>query len=98
MALLAGRRRLRAIWHPDEIAAASARVVGGLDVATAPQLEQVLDEALRHARLVVLDVTELSFVDSCGLRVLFYAARRAHGAGARLVVAGAPRSSSGCWS
>ena len=46
-------------------------VAGEIDVYTAPQLRAVLDEEIggRHARLVV-DLDEVSFLDSTGLGVL----------------------------
>lgn len=49
---------------------------GELDLNTAPQLEPALKRALsgRPAR-IVLDLEQLSFVDSCGLRALLAAQR-----------------------
>ena len=38
------------------------------------------------ASLVVLDVSELDFIDSTGLEVILRAARRAHDEGRRLIV------------
>jgi anti-sigma B factor antagonist len=43
---------------------------GELDLATRPELEEALADALGHARRVVLDLRGLSFIDSSGLRVL----------------------------
>jgi anti-sigma B factor antagonist len=46
-------------------------VSGELDIATAPALEAALEDAIRDsAGALVLDVTELEFVDSSGLSVL----------------------------
>lgn len=47
------------------------RLVGTLDMATAPQLEQQLTE-LREAgwQLIIVDLGGLSFMDSSGLRLL----------------------------
>ncbi|MGI9082213.1 MAG: STAS domain-containing protein, partial [Thermoleophilaceae bacterium] len=52
------------------LGAAWVYVAGELDVATAPQLEQTLREAQSEARLVVLDLRELTFVDSAGVHVI----------------------------
>ena len=56
---------------------------GELDLATAPELEDKVLGAIREAgRQVVLDLRELSFMDSSGVRVLV----SAHGAGSFVVV------------
>jgi anti-sigma B factor antagonist len=43
------------------------RMVGELDLATAPKLEAVLSR-LDGAKAVTLDLSGLTFMDSCGLR------------------------------
>jgi anti-sigma B factor antagonist len=45
-------------------------VKGELDLATAPELEKLLLERLDAGEGVVLDLRELQFMDSSGLRVL----------------------------
>ena len=76
-------------WRLEGNAAASVRVSGELDVATAPELEAALDEALGYARLVLVDLSELSFLDSSGLHVILNASTRARAAGARMLLTGA---------
>jgi anti-sigma B factor antagonist len=49
---------------------------GELDLATAPDLERVLTEHLDAERDVVVDLRELDFMDSTGLRVLVAAHAR----------------------
>ena len=44
-----------------------ARVAGELDLATAPQLAQMLGQASRRARIVVVDLRGLTRVDICGV-------------------------------
>ncbi|MGH2969359.1 MAG: STAS domain-containing protein, partial [Solirubrobacteraceae bacterium] len=58
---------------------------GELDLATAPALEAALQRALESAASgrVVLDLRELDFIDSSGLRTLLTARRRAEDAGAQ---------------
>jgi anti-sigma B factor antagonist len=55
---------------------------GELDLATAPALEASLSRAFTEAApRVVLDLRELEFIDSSGLRTLLTARRRAEEAG-----------------
>jgi anti-sigma B factor antagonist len=64
---------------------------GELDLATAPALDGALTRAFHSAERarVVLDLRELEFIDSSGLRTLLTARRRADDAGARFsLVAG----------
>lgn len=49
---------------------------GEIDLATAPMLEERLDELLRDGG-VVLDLTAVSFIDSTGLRVILNAHQNA---------------------
>ena len=50
---------------------------GELDLSGSPQLEAALVEAEQsHAKAIVVDLGELTFVDSSGLAVLVDAARR----------------------
>ena len=63
---------------------------GELDIATAPALDQELEQAFgSHTARVVLDLRELEFIDSSGLRTLLIARRRADATGAQFsLVAG----------
>jgi anti-sigma B factor antagonist len=63
---------------------------GELDLATAPALEEALGRAFEtDAARVVLDLRELEFIDSSGLRTLLTARRRSEDAAARFsLVAG----------
>jgi anti-sigma B factor antagonist len=55
------------------------KLIGEVDLATAPQLREALAE--RGASDVVLDLSELTFMDSSGLGVLltFAGSRNGHG-------------------
>lgn len=68
--------------------AAWVHVGGELDIATTPQLERTLDES--QARLIVLDLRELAFIDSCGIHAIVGAGTRARQAGRRLVLVRVP--------
>jgi anti-sigma B factor antagonist len=61
-----------------------------LDLATAPQLRDVLREAELHALRLVLDLRELTFLDTAGVHVIADASQRARQAGHRLVLARGP--------
>jgi anti-sigma B factor antagonist len=63
-------------------------VRGALDLATTPQLEQTLNET--QARLVVLDLRELTFIDSSGMHAIVRAGTRARQSGRRLVLVRVP--------
>jgi anti-anti-sigma factor len=61
-------------------------VAGELDLLTSPQLEQTLSEAQRYARMVTLDLRELTFIDCAGVHVILDTADDAQRAEGRLVL------------
>jgi anti-anti-sigma factor len=65
---------------------------GELDLASAPQFERALERAMHaHPARLVLDLSDLSFLDSCGLRELLGAQRACERAGCSLtLIAGDP--------
>jgi stage II sporulation protein AA (anti-sigma F factor antagonist) len=66
---------------------------GELDIATAPALEQLLREVERDRwPTVVLDLRNLSFIDSSGIRALLGANRRIGRLGGRMVLRHASRA------
>jgi anti-sigma B factor antagonist len=63
---------------------------GPIDVSQAMDLRDVLGEAIDGpAARVVLDLTEVTFIDSSGIGVLVTAHRKADAAGAMFALAGA---------
>jgi anti-sigma B factor antagonist len=64
-------------------------VSGELDIASSTELEQVLD-GLREAKLVVIDLRQLEFVDSTGLGVLVRAHQHALEHGNRVALVRGP--------
>ena len=64
-------------WTDGGPDAAWVHVAGELDIATTPQLERTLREAQLQARLVVLDLRELAFIDSSGVHAIVNAGIRA---------------------
>jgi anti-anti-sigma factor len=78
--------RLRIGLEPDS-SGVRIRLDGELDLATAPELDRLLDELARHghSRLLV-DLTGLKFMDSTGLASIVRALRTADDNGHRLSV------------
>jgi anti-anti-sigma factor len=69
---------------------------GELDLATAPELEDVLTERIDQSQEVVVDLRSLEFMDSSGIRVLVAAHARAGRTGTRVfIVRPAPESAVG---
>jgi anti-anti-sigma factor len=64
------------------------RAAGDLDIGTAPELCAAIDDhrARRRREWVVLDLSDVGFCDSTGLRALLGAARESRIAGGRLLV------------
>ncbi len=63
------------------------RLAGELDMASAPQLRSAIEELeLAERPLLVLDLQELSFIDSTGLRVILWAHERWRQAGHTLAL------------
>jgi anti-sigma B factor antagonist len=67
------------------------RLTGELDLYTAPALDDALVEAEGESwPLLVIDLTELEFMDSSGLRLVVRSHARAEQSGRRLVVVNGP--------
>jgi anti-sigma B factor antagonist len=59
---------------------------GELDLATAPELEELLNARVDAGQEVVVDLRDLEFMDSSGIRVLVAAHARAGRTGTRVIV------------
>ena len=73
-------------WADGAPDATWVRLAGELDIATTPRLERALREPRLQARLVVLDLRELTFIDSCGVHAIVDASIRARQAGHRVLL------------
>ena len=73
----------------DEVkSVARVALVGALNTDTAPDFEQRLLTVLQDGHeLTVLDMKELDYISSAGLRVIFKAAKQAKAAGQRVAAA-----------
>ena len=67
-------------------------LTGELDMATAPALVARAEALLSEGRALVLDLRELSFVDSTGLGAIAEVERRARTTGATLALVPGPRN------
>jgi anti-anti-sigma factor len=65
---------------------ATLSLQGELDLETAPQFRERLAEAEAGAETVVIDLRDVTFIDSCGIGELVGAQQHAHREGRRLVV------------
>lgn len=71
----------------EEGGATLLAVSGELDLRTSPELEEQLSRAFDGgAELVILDLRQIEFMDSTGLRVLLSAHQRAHDTGRRFAL------------
>ena len=71
----------------EEAGATVLVVTGELDLRTSPELEDRLTRAFdAGAELVILDLRQIEFMDSTGLRVLLSAHQRAHESGRRFAL------------
>lgn len=71
-------------------AAAWIRLGGELDLASAPQFTQALEQALEGAQLVIVDLRDLTFMDSSGIHAIVEADLRARHSGQRLAAVRGP--------
>jgi len=76
----------------DEGELHTLRVLGELDIATAPDLDRRLRTLLEQHRQIRLDLSELSFLDSTGIAVLVTAARAAARDGGEFALSGVSAS------
>lgn len=76
-------------WRLQGRSAASVRVSGDVDLLTAGRFEDTLCEALGYARLILLDLHEMSFMDLSGMYAIRDASARARTEGAHIVLTGA---------
>jgi anti-sigma B factor antagonist len=63
---------------------------GELDLGCSAQLKQTLREAVATERLIVVDLSELAFMDSTGLHAIIDADNRARLRGSKLVLIRGP--------
>ena len=77
-------------WSPGGSGAAWVHVAGELDLASSFTLEQALREAQLCAPVVVLDLRELTFIESSGVHVILDAAGGVRRGDGRLILVRGP--------
>lgn len=77
-------------WQAGGLDSAWVHVAGELDLATSPQLRQTLRAVQLHARMIVLGLRELTFMDTAGVGVILDAAEDARREGGRLILVHGP--------
>ncbi|MFD9692524.1 STAS domain-containing protein [Kitasatospora sp. NPDC059146] len=76
---------------PHTADAATVTACGDIDLATAPELRRSLVAALHAHRDVVLDLSQVTFMNCAGLAALVHARNLADRLGAHLVLRGVGR-------
>ena len=72
----------------DDVSVARVALVGSLNTDTAPAFDETLQELVAKGyQLTVLDMKDLEYISSAGLRVIFKAAKQSKAAGKRLAAA-----------
>jgi anti-anti-sigma factor len=87
------------VQHPPDFSVTRRRAngaivvipVGEIDLATVDQLQAEVDAAAGEAKQVVLDLREVSFIDSAGLRLVVQSSRALEAAGGTLSVVRGPK-------
>ncbi|MGH3739326.1 MAG: STAS domain-containing protein, partial [Micromonosporaceae bacterium] len=72
--------------------AAVVALSGDLDLATAPELRTALHEVLAERQIIVVDMSDLRFLDSTGLGVLVRVHKKAKASGGVVAFATVPRN------
>ena len=83
-------RRFTCTWKEGGAGAAWVQVTGDLDLATSPLLGRALRDAQLHARVVVLDLREVTFIESAGVHVILDAAAGVRRDDGRLILVRGP--------
>lgn len=77
-------------WRPGGSGAAWVYVAGELDLANTPELTRALRDAQLYARMVVLDLRKVTFIESSGVHVILDAAANVQPGNGRLIVVRGP--------
>ena len=95
-----GRRdKIAAVQLPPDFSVSRRRAggavvvvpVGEIDLATVEVLQAEIDAAATESAQVVLDLREVTFMDSAGLRLVVHGARALEGEGGTLVIVRGPK-------
>ena len=65
---------------------ATIEIAGRLDTTTAPMLDKTINEEIGDAKHLILDIKDLNYISSAGLRVLLSAQKKMQKLGSMKVV------------
>lgn len=70
------------------------RMIGEIDLLSAPRINELIRQRLTAASLrgIILDLSDVTFIDSCGIELLLHAQQRAEKRDIGLVLVGASSS------
>jgi anti-anti-sigma factor len=77
-------------WRPGGSGAAWVHLAGELDLVNTPELRRALRDAQLYARVVVLDLRKVTFIESSGVHVILDAAANVQPGNGRLIVVRGP--------
>jgi anti-anti-sigma factor len=81
-----GQQPFGIVVAPREDGSVRVQVRGELDLSTSPQLDETLRREIDAGNRVVVDLSEIAFIDSTGLNTLITALRASSSNGAALMV------------
>lgn len=76
----------------DEQGVDVVRLIGELDISTVGEMEAVLQRVEERSSTLVLDLADLEFLDSTGLRLIYEIDERARHSGRRVALIRGPES------
>ena len=80
------------VTHTDVVdGSAVVAVAGDVDLVSAAHLREVMGDALGRSCHLIVDVADMTFIDSSGLRVLVALSNDARGRSHRLALRNVPR-------
>ena len=82
--------RFACTWKEGGAGAAWVHVTGELDLATSTELRQTLHDAQLAASMVVLDLREVTFIESAGVHAILDAAGSVRRGAGRLILVRGP--------
>jgi anti-sigma B factor antagonist len=77
-------------WRPGGSGAAWVHLAGEMDLVNTPELSRALRDAQLYAQVVVLDLRELTFIESAGVHVILDVAANVRPGKGRLIVVRGP--------
>jgi stage II sporulation protein AA (anti-sigma F factor antagonist) len=77
-------------WRPGGSGGAWVHVAGEMDLANTPELRRALRDAQLYARVVVVDLRKVTFIESSGVHIILDAAANVQPGNGRLILVRGP--------